>query len=317
MVQEMMGDYGTRLLIAILGVVIGLACLVGVLWILRGRRGPSPFVRGGKNRQPRLQVLDAAAVDSRRRLVLVRRDNTEHLIMIGGPSDIVIESGIVDISETAAPPKARPATSRPYVPEELALSQVEPPPPAQPMPKPQTRREPQRSQPQSPDPARRTPAPAPVRAPDPLPPANITPVQTSTAPVQASAAHGEAIVAAPIVSPASETTVMPQQRREPALDEAASILNAARQRVFQGPSVPVRTPPPDLAIPAIDAKKTLGSDFEKVLEEEMANNLAAAQGPADHPIPTGQAKPQGATADPSLQNEMARIFGEMSASRDK
>jgi flagellar protein FliO/FliZ len=40
-------------------------------------------------------VIDAAAVDGRRRLVLVRRDNIEHLLMIGGPTDIVVEPNIV------------------------------------------------------------------------------------------------------------------------------------------------------------------------------------------------------------------------------
>jgi hypothetical protein len=44
---------------------------------------------------PRLAVIDAAAIDGRRRLVLVRRDNVEHLLMIGGPSDIVVEPNIV------------------------------------------------------------------------------------------------------------------------------------------------------------------------------------------------------------------------------
>src|ERR1019366_9347879 len=39
--------------------------------------------------------IDAAAVDGRRRLVLVRRDNVEHLLMIGGPTDIVVEPNIV------------------------------------------------------------------------------------------------------------------------------------------------------------------------------------------------------------------------------
>ena len=38
-----------------------------------------------RGRMPRLAVIDAAAVDGRRRLVLVRRDNVEHLLMIGGP----------------------------------------------------------------------------------------------------------------------------------------------------------------------------------------------------------------------------------------
>jgi hypothetical protein len=42
----------------------------------------------------RLEVVDHASVDGRRRLVLVRRDNVEHLIMIGGPVDVVVETGI-------------------------------------------------------------------------------------------------------------------------------------------------------------------------------------------------------------------------------
>lgn len=96
MLDEMMGAYGSNLTIAVVGVAAGFLCLILVLWLIRGRGGPSPFLRGGKNRQPRLQVLDAAAVDTRRRLVLVRRDDVEHLIMIGGPTDVVIESSIVD-----------------------------------------------------------------------------------------------------------------------------------------------------------------------------------------------------------------------------
>lgn len=48
-----------------------------------------------RGRQPRLGVIDAANVDGRRRLVLIRRDNVEHLLLIGGPSDVVVESNIV------------------------------------------------------------------------------------------------------------------------------------------------------------------------------------------------------------------------------
>lgn len=43
---------------------------------------------------PRLSVVEQASVDSRRRIVLIRRDNVEHLIMTGGPADVVIETGI-------------------------------------------------------------------------------------------------------------------------------------------------------------------------------------------------------------------------------
>ncbi len=60
---------------------------------------------------PRLTVTDAAAVDGQRRLVLVRRDDVEHLILIGGPSDIVIEQNIIRHQRTQpeqAAPRARP-----------------------------------------------------------------------------------------------------------------------------------------------------------------------------------------------------------------
>ena len=95
MLDELISAYGSRFLVAALGVSLALLCLFIVLWVLRNR-APSPFVRGGRNRQPRLQVLDAAAIDTRRRIVLIRRDNVEHLVMIGGPTDLVIEAGIGD-----------------------------------------------------------------------------------------------------------------------------------------------------------------------------------------------------------------------------
>lgn len=42
----------------------------------------------------RLGVVESTSVDGRRRLILVRRDNVEHLIMTGGPVDVLIETGI-------------------------------------------------------------------------------------------------------------------------------------------------------------------------------------------------------------------------------
>jgi flagellar protein FliO/FliZ len=69
--------------------------LIGVTaWLVR-RFGASRLGSAARGRQPRLAVIDAASVDGRRRLVLIRRDNTEHLLMIGGPTDVVIEPNIV------------------------------------------------------------------------------------------------------------------------------------------------------------------------------------------------------------------------------
>jgi flagellar protein FliO/FliZ len=50
---------------------------------------------GGRARQPRLGVVDAHNLDRQRQLILIRRDNVEHLIMIGGASDVVVETNIV------------------------------------------------------------------------------------------------------------------------------------------------------------------------------------------------------------------------------
>ncbi|HET7678986.1 MAG TPA: flagellar biosynthetic protein FliO [Xanthobacteraceae bacterium] len=75
--------------------VIVLALIGVTAWLVR-RFGAERF--GGssaRGRQPRLAVVDAASVDGRRRLVIIRRDNVEHLLMIGGPTDVVVEQNIV------------------------------------------------------------------------------------------------------------------------------------------------------------------------------------------------------------------------------
>jgi flagellar biogenesis protein FliO len=72
--------------------------LIGLTaWLVR-RFGANRLGGVARGRQPRLAVIDAASVDGRRRLVLIRRDNTEHLLMIGGPSDVVVETNIVRAS---------------------------------------------------------------------------------------------------------------------------------------------------------------------------------------------------------------------------
>jgi flagellar protein FliO/FliZ len=74
--------------------LIVLALIGLTAWLVR-RFGSSRLGTTARGRQPRLAVIDAATVDGRRRLVLIRRDNIEHLLMIGGPSDVVIEPNIV------------------------------------------------------------------------------------------------------------------------------------------------------------------------------------------------------------------------------
>jgi hypothetical protein len=75
--------------------LIVLALIGLTAWLVR-RFGASRLGNANaRGRQPRLAVIDAATVDGRRRLVLIRRDNVEHLLMIGGPTDVVVEPNIV------------------------------------------------------------------------------------------------------------------------------------------------------------------------------------------------------------------------------
>ncbi len=67
---------------------------VALIWrtyIERGGPGANMFK---PKVEKRLEVLDQAMLDGRRKLVIIRRDDKEHLIMTGGPVDVVIETGI-------------------------------------------------------------------------------------------------------------------------------------------------------------------------------------------------------------------------------
>jgi flagellar protein FliO/FliZ len=85
----------------ILALVFVLA-LIGVLaWVARrygvgGRPGPR------NRRDRRLEVIETRVIDGKRRLVLLRRDHVEHLVLMGPTSEIVIEQGIAGQAEIPA-----------------------------------------------------------------------------------------------------------------------------------------------------------------------------------------------------------------------
>jgi len=424
MIDEIVSAYGNKLTVAVLGVGLALILLLAVLWLIRGRGGPSPFVRGGKNRQPRLQVLDAAAVDARRRLVLVRRDNVEHLIMIGGPTDIVIESGIGDDRHLAAlegaiardratiaaaepeakiaadptparitaatPPRAdiaqpveaarpteparpadvfRPAeAARAAEPPRMETRAAEPAMQADPRPT-SAAAAPQPTQ----QPAAAIQPPAPQRVSQPVP---STPPQTRAADTIIVPPPERPVAAQlqPAVTPAAEpiavraapprSTEPDSKPSEPSLEAAGDMLDAVRQRMMSHPAPPrpaqdsgveladfipkvaapaaaasapvarpaIANPAAQVAAPAQAGParpKELGSEFERILETEMARNLQTGELPDDlmeRVVPQTPVQPRrdppappitGASADPAMQNEIARIFGEMSVTRDK
>ncbi len=90
------------------------AALVFVLALLGVFAYVSRRFSGGvvpSKRQKRLTIVEVAAVDPKRRLVLVKRDHVEHLVLIGGGHDLVIESGIgatLPVVVAPAPDEAAP-----------------------------------------------------------------------------------------------------------------------------------------------------------------------------------------------------------------
>ncbi|WP_237050030.1 hypothetical protein [Microvirga ossetica] len=56
-----------------------------------------------RSRQPRLGIVDVYDLDRQRQLLLLRRDNVEHLLLIGGPNDVVIETNIVRVAGARIP----------------------------------------------------------------------------------------------------------------------------------------------------------------------------------------------------------------------
>src|SRR3954452_20884913 len=85
--------------------LIGVALVFVLFRIVFGRGIKLP---GGRSRQQRLGIVDAFEIDRQRQLVIVRRDNVEHLLMIGGPNDFGIEPPI----SRAEPREGRPPRDR-------------------------------------------------------------------------------------------------------------------------------------------------------------------------------------------------------------
>ncbi|HEX4408511.1 MAG TPA: flagellar biosynthetic protein FliO [Xanthobacteraceae bacterium] len=119
---DMFGEASILRFVVAFLIVLGLICATA--WAVR-RFGSNRLGANARGRQPRLAAIDYASVnvDGRRRhLILVRRDNVEHLLLIGGPSDLVVESNIV--RATASPRDVtgtRPATGLDTLPRAIPL----------------------------------------------------------------------------------------------------------------------------------------------------------------------------------------------------
>ncbi|SIO42486.1 Flagellar biosynthesis protein, FliO [Bradyrhizobium erythrophlei] len=298
---------------------IAVLALIGVAaWLVRrfatNRLGANP----NRGRMPRLAVIDAAAVDGRRRLVLVRRDNVEHLLMIGGPSDIVVEPNIVRATPGRDQMSPRPAVAGAEQPPRIAplpdaawadgegsrtdmFDHAEPqmpePPPRSTRPSfadevrrpvPERRSDPMAGF--APEPIGSRPEPRAEARPDPVPPRMTRtepllprPPRPSEPPKAPPPVRAPERAAAPPPPPSPPPAPPPQSSADQNLAEMAQRLEAALRRPAGDTAPPVAPEPPPARPARSDAPAPTPapqkSGFEN-LEDEMASLLGRPKSPS-------------------------------------
>jgi flagellar protein FliO/FliZ len=99
MLQQIFGVEGARYVAWLITAVALIILALLLWWLIRkalGDRINMSDRADRRGRPPRLGVTESFNIGPQgRRLVMVRRDNVEHLIMIGGPNDVVIETNVI------------------------------------------------------------------------------------------------------------------------------------------------------------------------------------------------------------------------------
>ncbi len=262
MVEWFEGLAGPEFATAVLWTFAALILLVIVLVIIRLIRSLTfgTFVAGGRNRKTRLAVMDATAVDSHRRLVLVRRDDIEHLLLIGGPTDVVVEREI-RLGQSRRPafigengldtqPPARPRPPEPA------------PPPVTRAPAPQPVRQPERVQQPLTRPPERAPQPArPPERPRPAAPAPVAraPARELSPPPRSAPARMP-----PTTIPMTPSGIS-AAIRQPSTPQPAARTNSLDDTLLRELEVTFDASPPNK--PAKPVEMTLDDEMTKLLGE--------------------------------------------------
>jgi hypothetical protein len=322
-----------RYLLAFAIIFMLLALFALVLRRLTGARLTLASDRG-RARQPRLGIVDVYDLDRHRQLILLRRDNVEHLLLVGGPNDVVVETNIVRVPgarlpasapevterlEAAAaerppeiapvrpvvePPPVRPAAARPAEPVvagHLGRAETVAAAPAAPLRPAMARAE----APVRPVPAPAAPAPAPQRSPD----------RSRATPVPPAAQLGGAAARAPAPGPRNAPPAAAAPREPEPAPTRPGLSDMARQLedVLKRPEAPAPArpaPEPVREAPPSRPQPTLGPRAEPrptqrpepsapaPQDEDNAAAPAGATGPAE-PTPPPQPEKPRASAQPT------------------
>lgn len=322
MLVPILGENGAIIAQYVITLAVILALIALIVWAIRryGGGGARPAQRA---RLPRLAVVDALAIDNKRKLVLVRRDNVEHLVLIGGPTDVVVEPSIVRQRVAQRPGQATTAIARAQTP-----AAPQPPPPPPPAPTPQ---------------ASSAPASAISRAASNRVPSGEIPAADATIPFppQRGPAHAggrfgllrrETARAATALAPEPVLEPTPPRRPLAPLDEeeqdVAEVAPQAERTVPPLRAVepdPVEEPVPGYA-PESDEPQESVSVFAPPNADRRAAATGAIEvdGPPETPDvpaapPTAAMEPPVGAARPAevsdLEKEMARLLDEISTTR--
>ena len=277
MLEPVFGPNGAVVAQFVITLLVVLVLVAAVLWLVR-RYGGNRLGQAPRNRAPRLAVIDTVPVDQRRKLVLVRRDNVEHLLLIGGPTDVVVEPAI---RRTAQRPQAgQAAAARPgdvpaALPARNDLNGGSEPVPFHPLGPEPVREEPRAEVP-----------PLPRRAPPP-------PVPQQPAP---SAHFTETARPTRVDSVFSLSDALDEILDEPAVNSAAAFEPPGRR-------------------PATFDRAAVPPEGEEALPDYLSLPEERAPATAADDIDERHASGDTATKVSDLEREMARLLGEITAKR--
>jgi len=290
--------------------------LIGVTaWVVR--RFGSGRLGGGaaRGRQPRLAVIDYASVDGRRRLILVRRDNVEHLLMIGGPTDVVVEPNIVRAVAAPRDVAVRPPAGIEALPRAIPLPEAGNGGGAWPL------------QPEPAAPARPSPRIEPL--PDEMPrPELPRPLSSLTEPParpqrDTLAALADELTARPVPPPRRPAAPRPAPEEAPPEQRAESRVEPPRSepprpeapraepRKAVPPPAPIAAPPPAPAAPPIAPAAEAAATPDQSLADMAQRLEAALRKPASEarphaPAPRPAAAAEHVAAEPAVPPRPSR-----------
>ncbi|MEX6508983.1 hypothetical protein [Jiella sp. M17.18] len=277
--------------------VAAVVCILAMLVIILAKKalGGGRIGTGPKSRAPRLAVMDVARVDEKRKLVLVRRDEIEHLVLIGGQNDLLVEGNILRVPAAAnarhhdwpaeptlalepderVVPQGAAAPARPLARSASANRAAPVPGTPGPQPQPESRREPAA-------PAQRRAATAAPRPSDVPRPAPVPPMSAPERPV-----------AKPDHPPRDAS---PRKTDGPAAI-AANIVRqyAARMQIPGG----ARAEPPPAAAPAVQPRSRATPTLAPQPRED-ASDRAPKGGESAAPGGSARREPADSRREPSL-----------------